>query len=87
MNNSSMGSLGSCVDIDANPQSDVHDGDLSAETLLGKRMTIAEKIQQEASGLKSSSESSKSAGGMESPQSILKKSIFNGVAFHHAGMT
>jgi DNA polymerase theta len=63
------------------------DGDLAAEVLCGKRMTTVEKIHaEESSGFQSSSDSSTSAKvDMESPQSILKKSILCGVAFHHAG--
>lgn len=59
--------------------SSVDDGYDKMEVLFGKRLTTVEKIQP----VELSKSESSSSG--DSPQSILKKSILNGVAFHHAG--
>jgi DNA polymerase theta len=57
----------------------------TSEMIFEKRMRTVEKIHIESSDFKTSTGSNKSAGVTESPQNMLKKSILNGVAFHHAG--
>lgn len=78
-----LSELLSHINTSSSGSSDEDNNGADEEILFRKRITTVEKIHVESSGFKSSSESNKFAG--ESPQNILKKSILNGVAFHHAG--
>jgi replicative superfamily II helicase len=72
--------------IDTRSPLDINDNhNHTAEVLLEQRMTAVEKMRSGTSEFKSSLASSAVPGAAESPQSILKKCILNGVAFHHAG--